>query len=267
MSHVDIGSQRIAYDVAGHGPPVLLLHGFFCDRSAWRPQLAGLSDEFTIVAPDLPGCGESSDPPEQFPMAAYARCVLSFIKRLGFDRPNVVGLSLGSVIAQELYRLQPELPATLVLASAYAGWGGSLPADVVKQRLDLTIRQTYLPSEQWVGNWVKGLLSETAPAALVERVSTMVSAFHPVGARAMTRAGADADTRDVLPDIKVPTLLIYGDKDVRSPLTVAHEIHRLIPGSELVVIPGVGHLCNVEAPDRFNAEVRRFLRHQTSRTA
>jgi pimeloyl-ACP methyl ester carboxylesterase len=259
MSHVDIGSQRISYDMAGHGPPVLLLHGFFCDRSAWRTQLAGLSDEFTVVTPDLPGCGESSDPPEQFPMSAYASCLLAFIRRLGFDRPNVVGLSLGSVVAQELYRLQPKLPAKLVLASAYAGWHGSLPADVVQQRLDMTIGQTYLPAEQWVGNWVKGLLSESAPAHLAELVATMVSRFHPVGARAMTRAGAEADTRDVLPKIKVPTLLIYGDKDVRSPLTVAHEIHRLIPASKLVVIPGVGHLCNVEAPDRFNAEVRRFL--------
>jgi pimeloyl-ACP methyl ester carboxylesterase len=199
-------------------------------------------------------------------MAAYASCVLSFITRLGLDRPHVLGLSLGSVVAQELYRLQPRLPATLVFASAYAGWGGSLPADLVKQRLDLTLGQTYLPAEQWVGNWVKGLLSDAAPAELVERVSAMVSAFHPIGARAMTRAGADADTRDVLPKIDVPTLLIYGDKDVRSPLPVAHEIHQLIHGSELVVIPGVGHLCNVEAPDRFNAEVRRFLGARTTGT-
>jgi len=143
-------------------------------------------------------------------MAAYAECVLSFITQLGIGRPHVLGLSLGSVVAQELYRLQPRLPATLVLASAYAGWKGSLPADVVQQRLELTVRQTYSPPKQWVGNWVRGLLSDSALLGLVEEVSAMVCAFHPIGARAMTRAGAEADTRDLLPQIEVPTLLIYG---------------------------------------------------------
>jgi pimeloyl-ACP methyl ester carboxylesterase len=237
-----------------------LLHGFFCDRSLWRPQIAGLSDEFTVVAPDLPGCGDSSDPPEFFPIADFAACVISFVERIGIERPHVLGLSLGSAIALEVYRQRPDLPATLVLASAYAGWAGSLPPEVVQQRVERTVAQTYVSPEQWLEGWIPGLLTESAPPAVVRQVSDMVSAFHPVGARAMTRAGAQADLRDVLPNIRVPTLLIYGDKDVRSPLHVGEELHAQIPDSKLVVIEGAGHACNVEAPERFNQEVRSFLR-------
>ena len=83
----------------------------------------------------------------------------------------------------------------------------------------------------------------------------------PAGMRTMSRAFAEADLRDVLPGIRVPTLLLYGDVDRRSPQgAVAAELHRGIPGSRLVVMPGVGHAANMEAPDRFNAEVREFLR-------
>lgn len=265
MERVEIDGLQVAYEKAGTGPPLVLLHGFFCDRSLWRAQLDGLSDEFTLVAPDLPGSGDSSDPPEIFHMAAYAECIISLIRRLGIQRPHLVGLSFGSTLALEIYRQQPGLPATLVLASAYAGWAGSLPAELVAERLERTVRQTYLPPEQWVQDWVPGLLTESAPAALVQQVSAMVSAFHPVGARAMTRAVAAADLRDVLQRIQVPTLLIYGDKDVRSPLGVARDLHAKIPASVLVVIPGVGHACNVEAAERFNNEVRTFLRMAVTR--
>lgn len=81
-----------------------------------------------------------------------------------------------------------------------------------------------------------------------------------IGSTTFLRAGfAEHDVRDVLPGISVPTLLLYGDEDVRSPMTVADKIRASIPGSRLVVIPGVGDLPDMEAPERFNAEVRSFL--------
>ena len=88
----------------------------------------------------------------------------------------------------------------------------------------------------------------------------MMSEFHPVGYRSWAHAIAEADLRDVLPRVDVPTLLLYGDADRRSPLSVAEDIHARIPASSLVVIPGVGHLANLEATESFNAAVRSFLR-------
>jgi pimeloyl-ACP methyl ester carboxylesterase len=83
--------------------------------------------------------------------------------------------------------------------------------------------------------------------------------FQPSGFRIMATALAEANLSHVLPDISAPTLLLYGDQDVRAPLDVAEVLHAAIPGSRLVVMPGVGHVSSVEAPDLFNAEVRTFL--------
>jgi pimeloyl-ACP methyl ester carboxylesterase len=94
---------------------------------------------------------------------------------------------------------------------------------------------------------------------MVDELVGIMSEFHPDGVRAMLHALAEADLRDVLPRIDVPTLLLYGEEDQRSPRTVAEEMHSRIPGSTLVLIPKVGHQSNVEAAERFNAEVRHFL--------
>jgi pimeloyl-ACP methyl ester carboxylesterase len=83
-------------------------------------------------------------------------------------------------------------------------------------------------------------------------------AFHPRGFRAMARASAE-DVRDVLPHVDVPTLLLYGDRDVRAPLTVGEALQAAISDARLVVLPEAGHVCNIEAPDEFNAAVRDFL--------
>ena len=108
--------------------------------------------------------------------------------------------------------------------------------------------------------WLPTLFTKSAPSELVEEVSLVMRDFHPIGFRAIIRAVADSDIREVLPRIDVPTLLVYGDTDARSPLSIGEQLHAQIPGSQFSVLPGVGHLSNLEAPDRFNREVRSFLR-------
>ena len=147
----------------------------------------------------------------------------------------------------------------MVLASAYAGWAGSLPADVVAQRLEQCLREADLPAAEFVPGWLPGLLSDSAPPEVVDEVVTIMSDFHPVGYRAMAHAFAEADLRDVLPHIAVPTLLLYGEVDQRVPMSLAEYLHAEIPHSTLVVLPGVGHQMNLEVPHAFNDEVRRFV--------
>jgi pimeloyl-ACP methyl ester carboxylesterase len=259
METVEVDGLRVGYERAGQGPPVVLLHGYVGDgATTWRGQLEGLSDRFTVVAWDMPGAGRSSDPPESFGLEGYADCLAGFIGRLGLERPHVVGLSLGGAFALELYRRHPGVPATLVLASAYAGWGGSLPAEVGSQRLRQALALSELSGEEFVRTLLPTMFSEgTAPEAVAAFGESMLG-FHPAGFRAMARASA-GNVRDVLGRIEVPTLLVYGDNDVRAPLAIGEDLHAAIPGSRLVVLPGVGHVCNVEAPDEFNRVVRDFL--------
>lgn len=261
MDEVGVAGLRVAYERAGDGPPLVLLHGFVGDGPAtWRHQIDGLSDEFTVVAWDAPGAGRSSDPPGSFRLPDYADCLAGFVDALGLERPHVAGLSFGGALALEFYRRHPAVPSTLVLAGAYAGWPGSLAPDVVDQRLRQSLQVAGLPPDEFVAALLPSMFSESAPADRVAAFAAAVAEFHPAGFRAMALSSADADLRDVLPRITVPTLLLYGDRDVRAPLSVAEHLHAAIPASRLVVLPGVGHVSPVEAADRFAAEVRSFLR-------
>lgn len=259
MEIVDAGGFQIGFESKGSGTPLVLLHGALSDSRMWRRQLDGLSDAFTVIAWDAPGCGRSSDPPESFRLPDYADCLAAFIDEIGIKRPHLLGLSFGGGLALEFYGRYQEIPRTLVLASAYAGWAGSLPAEEVKKRLEEGLRQSENSPEEVLNTWLRSLFSSSVPNEVVEETAAIMADFHPLGMRAMLRAFAEADLRHVLPRIEVPTLLLYGEHDQRSPLNVARELHYRIPDSTLVVIPGVGHESNTEAPDVFNAEVRRFL--------
>jgi pimeloyl-ACP methyl ester carboxylesterase len=259
MEQLEIDGLRIAYQRQGDGPPLLLLHGFVGDSREWAPEIDGLSDLFTVVAWDAPGAGSSADPPESFRMPDFADCLAGFVEALHLGPTHVIGLSFGGALALELFRRHPAIPATLVLASTYAGWTGSLSVDVAQQRLELTLPMADLPPDDFVQGLIPTMLSESAAPERVDALAAIMSQFHPAGFRTMARALAEADLRDVLPRIDVPTLLLHADQDARAPLTVARALHAAIRGSSLVVMAGVGHMSNVEGPDRFVAEVRKFL--------
>ncbi len=260
MDEVEVGGHRIAYSRKGEGPPLVLLHGWPLNSREWRRQSDGLSDEFTVVAWDAPGAGRSSNPPERFRLSDWADILAAFIEALGLGRPHVAGLSWGGGLALELYRRHPTVPRTLILVSAYAGWAGSLPAEVVEQRLQLMLRNSELPPEQWAPALLQTLLTEKATADMVDELRLIIWEVHPAATRVATRAFAEADLRDVLPRIDVPTLLLYGEEDVRAPRHVWEPLHARIRGSNLVLIPEAGHMLDIEAAERFNAEVRAFLR-------
>lgn len=261
MDSLEVDGLRITYERVGEGPPLVLLHGFVGDGGGtWRRQIDELSDEFTVVAWDGPGSGGSSDPPESFRMPDYADCLAGFVDALGLGRAHVAGLSFGGALALALSERHPNIPMSLVLAGAYAGWAGSLPAAVVQQRLAQSLRLADGTPDELVRAMIPTMFSSSAPAERVEEFATSMAEFRPAGLRAMARSVAEADLRDVLPRIRVPALLLYGDRDVRASLTVAEDLHAAIPTSTLVVLPGVGHVSSVEAPERFNTEVRTFLR-------
>jgi pimeloyl-ACP methyl ester carboxylesterase len=259
MESIEVDGLRIAYELAGTGPPLVLLHGYVADgRTTWRPQIEALSDEFTVVAWDAPGAGESSDPPESLGLAGYADTLAHFIAAIGLERPHVGGLSFGGALAIEFVRRHPDVPRSLVLASAYAGWRGSLASDVAEQRLRQALTLSRLPPDEFAAALLPTMFSEGIQARTFDEFGESMRAFHPVGFRAMARALAE-DVSDALREVRVPTLLVYGDQDVRAPLSVARQLHRGISGSSLVVLSDAGHVCNIEAPGAFNAAVRSFL--------
>jgi pimeloyl-ACP methyl ester carboxylesterase len=229
------------------------------DSREWHLQLDGLADDLTVVAWDAPGCGGSFDPPGDFGLEGYADSLAAFISRLGLDTPHVMGLSFGSALALELFRRHPALVRSLVLLSAYAGWAGSLGREEAERRRQWGQSVADLPPRQVAADFATTLFTKDVPPTIVEASLAVMADFRPAGVRAMANALADADLRDALPTIDVPTLLVYGNADQRAPLKVAEELHARIPGSKLVVIPGSGHMVTLEAPELVNNEVRGFL--------
>ncbi len=238
----------------------MLLHGAYEDSRVWREQISDLSDEFTVVAPDVPGFGASDDPPSSWTMADYGHCLARFIDALALGKPVVLGLSMGSVLALALYEQRPDVPGALVLASAYAGWAGSLPPQEVQRRLEQAARDLEAPPEQILAAGLPTVLTPTAPDDVVDLLAEMMRDIHPAGMRVALHALGPADLRHVLDTIAVPTLLLYGDADRRSPVGVGQDLLERIPGSNLVVLPGAPHLANLEQPHAFNHAVRVFAR-------
>jgi pimeloyl-ACP methyl ester carboxylesterase len=257
-AEVAIDGLSVSYTRAGDGPALVLLHGFSFDLRAWRTQIEAFSDQFTVIAWDAPGAGRSSDPPETFGISDWADCLDAFLAAIEVEEAHVLGLSWGGILAQEFYHRHPGRVLSLILADTYAGWKGSLPEPVSQERLEACLRDALLPSKRFLSKYLPGMFGDAVPQEIWEEAANIMSEFHPAGFRLMAKASAVTDTRDVLPTIGVPTLLIWGEDDARSSITVALQLHDAIPGSKLAIIPGAGHVSNMEQPELFNAEVRSF---------
>jgi pimeloyl-ACP methyl ester carboxylesterase len=261
IHRIDVGGLSVGYRRAGSGPALVFLHGAFEDGRVWRRQLADLADEFTVIALDAPGFGSSDDPGPTWTTADYGDHLADVLGALHLDRPTIIGLSFGSVYALAHFRQHFQQVGALVLVSGYAGWAGSLPQAEVQRRIQQIEREIAGPVDQIVEDWLPTLFTSDASPDAIDLVTSMMRNFRPTGIRSALYALGAVDLRDVLPAITVPTLLIYGEQDVRSPAdVVGSDMHARIPGSTLLVIQNAGHMVNLEQPHAFNAAIRQFAR-------
>jgi pimeloyl-ACP methyl ester carboxylesterase len=260
MPTTRVNGLEIGYDRVGNGPALVLAHGGASDAREWEPQLAGLADELTVVAWDEPGAGRSSDlPADDFGLGGVADTFTGLIEALDLAPAHVGGLSWGGTIALEVYRRRPDLVGSLILCDTYAGWAGSLPAEEVDARLAGVPAD--LESTDWVKDALPGLFSDDPPSDAVAALDQVMAGARPRTLAHTMRAMAATDLSELLPRIDVPTLLIWGEGDARSPAaTVARTFHEAIPRSQLVLIADAGHMSNLERPELFNRAVRDFCR-------
>jgi pimeloyl-ACP methyl ester carboxylesterase len=259
MQEVEVDGMRIAYARAGAGPPLVMLHGAPADSRTWQWMLPDLARDHTVVAWDAPGFGASSHVDDSWRAPQFGDALASFIAALGLERPHVVGHSFGSMVALSMFQHHPTVPASLVLVGGYAGWAGSLPPDEVAQRLQMFLGIADL-GDAFDPTSVPGLFSALVPDDRKGALVTMMREnARPESLRAAAHLGAETDLRPVLPTVDVPTLVLHGEADARSPLTNAQALHAAITTSQLVVLPDLGHECVVEDPVMCAAEIRRFV--------
>jgi len=254
-----IDGRRVAYQSAGSGPVVLLLHGIGGNAGQWRAQLDGLADDFTLIAWDTPGYGDSDDPDGDWRLADYAVVLAKLMDQLGFDRVHLIGQSWGGVLAQEFMRTHSDRVRSLVLSDTFPG-DACRPEAERNASLQGRLRalETMSPAEMATSR-MPMLVPEGTSQAIRDEIEDMLAAIHPSGYRQAAIALHHSDERDVLATIDVPTLVIAGEFDHIVPLELSQLLVAGIPNARLEIVQGTGHLSNQERPDAWNALVRAFL--------
>ena len=248
----------LAWREAGSGDPLVFLHGLGGSRTAWGPQLRGLSDRYRCIAWDMPGYGEA-EPIEPLTYAAIAARLIDLLDALEIEAATLVGLSFGGMHALHTALDHPRRVDRLVLADTSAAFGldGTIAEDWIRARLD-PIERGSTPADA-----AEAVIDAISHVRLTGQVrDETIESFGRIssrGFRAAVMCLPSNDVRHRLAEIAQPTLVIVGEHDRETPLEYAQLIAEGIPNSELHVLPGVGHLSPAEAPDHFNAVVATFL--------
>ena len=234
------------------GTAIVFLHGVGSDKSVWAPQLAHFGESRRAIAFDYPGYGDSDPSPEGATRDDLAAAILAGMDDLGIERAHVCGLSLGGVVALAIHAAAPERCASLILADSFAVHpdGQGIYDRSVAASSDL---------RSLAEARVDVLLAQPADAAIrsevVETMARIDGQAYCIGAEAVWLA----DQRERACAIAVSTLVLCGEDDRVTPSKLSEELAALIPGAKLELIPGAGHLSNLERPATFNRLVETFV--------
>jgi pimeloyl-ACP methyl ester carboxylesterase len=259
----EVRGARLAYEIAGEGDPLVLIHAGVADRRMWDDQFAAFAARCRTVRYDLRGFGESTLPPEPF---AQHEDLLALLNVLGIAKAHLVGLSLGGKTALDAALADPERVAGLILVGASpsgapaseevkAGWRAveeRMEAGDVAGAIELELRM-----------WVDG--PGRAPGAVDPAVRDRVRVMEELAfARAMSEPEPeerklDPPATDRLAEVRAPSLIVVGDEDYPEMLEHARRMAAEIPGARLEIVPGVAHMVNMEAPEAFNRLVLDFF--------
>ncbi len=242
---------------------LVLLHAFPLNARMWEDQLAMAERGWRVLVPQFRGFDTVSAEPAASSMDDYAGDVIDLLDALHIKQAVVGGLSMGGYVAFALLRLAARYIHALILADTKPQ--ADTPEAVVARQRMLETLEAKGPSAV-ADEMLPKLLGDTTLTArghIVEQVRALVQANSTVAIGGAIRAlMSRPDSTPLLASIHVPTLIVVGDEDRVTPRLLSEEMHQAIPGSELAVIEGAGHLSNIEQPAAFNLALARFLDHR-----
>lgn len=255
---------RIAFERAGQGETIVFLHGIGGNRSNWQEQLAYFATGYQAVAWDARGYGTSGDyaGPCEFP--AFSRDLLRLLDHLEVQRAHFVGLSMGGRILMDFAARHPGRVSSLVIAAAFPSFGGALTP---QQRDDfMRLRRTPLREGKTLADLapqlVTSLAGPHATPAMRARMHDSIAALHPRSYLKTLESTLHFDRTGQLGGITAPTLLLYGEFDALVTPASGRQVRDLMPHAHYQVIPGAGHLINIETPELFNRAVHDHVLRQ-----
>jgi pimeloyl-ACP methyl ester carboxylesterase len=275
-AEVSLHGHRVNFNIAGQGPPVVLIHGVAGRAAQWDQTAQLLAESHTVIAPDLLGHGDSAKPRGDYSLGAHASGIRDLLVGLSIERASIVGHSLGGGIAMQFAYQFPERCERLVLVSS-GGLGGevhmllraaTLPgsevvlpllahprvieiASVIPRTLGRLGLRTRVDLEEMARGY-QSLANAEARSAFIH---TLRAVIDPSGQR------IDATDRLYLAS-KMPSLIVWGSRDRIIPVKHAKPAHRAMPGSRLELFDEAGHFPHLDDPLRFARTLESFF-HQT----
>jgi pimeloyl-ACP methyl ester carboxylesterase len=273
IEEIELHGHRVCYRLAGEGPLVVLVHGITSTSASWERVFPQLCGRYTVLAPDLLGHGESAKPRGDYSLGAHASGVRDLAGALGFDRGTIVGHSLGGGVAMQFAYQFPENTQRLVLVSS-----GGLGREVhmLLRAATLPGSELVLPllsSDRLVGlgqGFSRALGSVGLRAGTdLEEIARGIASLADPGSRAAflhtLRAAVDvggqrvsATDRLYLAE-KMPTMIVWGERDSIIPVRHGAAAHAAMPGSRFEVLDGAGHFPHLDEPLRFVEVLEDFL--------
>jgi pimeloyl-ACP methyl ester carboxylesterase len=250
----EVNGTRLYYEVAGSGHPLVLIHGITLDTRMWDDQFDAFTRHYQVVRYDVRGFGKSALPTGE--SYAHADDLRALMEHLGIMRAHILGLSMGGRIAIDFALAYPEATDTLIpvdaSVSGYARAAALSYSSTAKEAGVQAARELWLKDPLF-----KPALEKPDVASRLAQIVSDYSGWHwfnddPVRV-------TDPPAIQQLDKVCAPTLIIVGERDIPRVHTVADILQKHIPNARKVVLPGVGHMSNMEDPDRFNEIVLSFL--------
>jgi pimeloyl-ACP methyl ester carboxylesterase len=273
---IELHGRRVVYRVMGSGPPVVLIHGMLNSSKHWQAVAQSLASDYTVIAPDLIGHGDSAAPRGDYSLGAHAASIRDLLAALGIDRATIVGHSLGGGVAMQFFYQFPQRIERLVLISS-----GGLGHEVSPM-----LRTAALPGvsgllaaliRPWVVSalWGTGHLMRKLKIRLGVYVQAIARALRPLETAEARQAflqtlravidvhGQRVSATDRLYLLEaIPTMIVWGERDHTIPIEHGQDAHKAIPGSRFATLPRSAHFPHLDDPDALSVVLREFI--QTS---
>ncbi|MBI4236109.1 MAG: alpha/beta fold hydrolase [Chloroflexi bacterium] len=266
MPKVRVNGVTLAYTDSRTKPhhegdaPIVLIHGFPYSKAMWDEQVRELSEEFQVITYDLRGHGESQATPGPYTMELLADDLKGLLDTLHIQKVTLGGFSMGGYVALAFYRKYPEWVGALLLLDTRP----QADSEQAKQGRENLAQQVEREGNRGLAESLPARMLTQATASqrpeIVAKARDMILAASPLGIAGAARGMAlRRDQSDLLPQIKVPTLVLVGDQDAVTPPADAELMASRISGAQLVKIPGASHLSNLERPEEFSHAIHDFL--------
>lgn len=251
---------ELNYYEQGAGEPLVFIHGLGGKADRWRLQMEALSNNYRVLAMDLRGHGQSGyRAAEPVSIRAFADDVMALLDKLGLDQAHICGLSMGGMIALEIFARYAPRVKSLILADTAAFFPPPQAREELLGHFDR------LDMASWAAILAGRILCREAPVELRQEVTQMLAANRRDLYRAGLIATFDSDYRRLLPLINLPALILVGEEDQATPIGYAEYLQANIRGSVLQVIPQAAHLSSLENPAVFNWQISAHLQRYQGR--